>query len=79
MKTLIVASNNQNKLNEYKSFFNDYNILTPSNYIENFSVVEDGLTYAENSQKKLNNYMKRLNSNFSTFSSQLLEMIQAYL
>lgn len=51
-KTIIISSQNENKLKEFEYFFNDYYILTPRDFIEDFSVIEDGNSYTQNAIKK---------------------------
>lgn len=54
MKKIIVASNNQKKIKEIKEILNDFNLEVKSLKEENIDidVVEDGLTFEENSRKK---------------------------
>lgn len=54
MKKIIVASNNQKKIKEIKEILNDFNLEVKSLKEENIDidVVEDGVTFEENSRKK---------------------------
>jgi len=54
MRQLLIATNNQGKIEELHELLADLNIelITPSQIGLDLDVVEDGLTYAENATKK---------------------------
>lgn len=47
MKTLIVASNNMNKINEIKNMLPDYTILSLKDFGD-YDIIENGLTFEDN-------------------------------
>lgn len=50
MKTVYIATKNSGKINEFKTFFNKYNIKVKSllDFEENFEIEETGSTFSEN-------------------------------
>lgn len=50
MKTVYIATRNSGKINEFKTFFNKYNIKVKSllDFEENFEIEETGSTFSEN-------------------------------
>lgn len=58
-KNIYIATTNQNKLKEFKNYFNNkYNFLTFSNHDD---VNENGSTFIENAKIKANYYAKQIN------------------
>lgn len=64
MKTIVIATNNQNKLKEFKKILDNYNIITLKD-IEYFNEIEEtGQTFEENALIKaetIHNYLKQKN------------------
>lgn len=62
MKTIVLASNNKHKVEEFKEILKEYNILT-LNDIEYYEEIEEnGKTFEENAlikAKTINNYLKQ--------------------
>ena len=54
MNKLLIATNNQGKIEELQELLKDLNIelVTPADIDLDLDVIEDGLTYAENANKK---------------------------
>lgn len=54
MNQLLIATNNNGKIQELQSLLSDLNVelLTPSQIGLDIDIIEDGLTYAENATKK---------------------------
>lgn len=52
MKTIILASNNKDKLREFRSLFPDYEILSLKEIGYTEDIIEDGETFSENAYKK---------------------------
>lgn len=48
MKTIVLASNNKNKIKEFKEIFSDYNILSLNDIGFNDEIEETGETFLEN-------------------------------
>lgn len=60
-KTIVVASNNQHKLKEFKDILVDYNILSLKDIGFTEEIEENGLTFEENAlikAKAVHNYLK---------------------
>ena len=49
---MIFASNNKGKINEIKSIFKNYEILSLNDVNLDIDIVEDGKTFYENAYKK---------------------------
>lgn len=64
MKTIVIATNNENKLKEFKKILDNYNIITLKD-IEYFNEIEEtGQTFEENALIKaetIHNYLKQKN------------------
>ena len=62
MKTIVIASNNENKLKEFKKILHNYNIVTLKD-IEYFDEIEEtGETFEENAiikAKTIHEYLKQ--------------------
>ena len=61
MKTIILASNNKHKIEEFKAMLPSYNILTMNDVGYTEDVVEDGETFLENSLIKARALTKFIN------------------
>jgi len=62
METIILASNNQHKVNEFKKILNEYKILTMKDIGFNEDIEENGNTFLENSlikAKTIHDYLKK--------------------
>ena len=74
MKKLIIASNNQGKINEIKKVLNDMpiNVFSLKDIGLDIDVEEDGITFEENAKKKSEEIYKELikrgESNFIVMS-----------
>ena len=54
METIVIASNNKNKIEQMKQIMPEYNLLTMSDIGFNDDIVEDGETFLENALIKAN-------------------------
>ncbi len=61
MKTIVLASNNSHKIEEFKTILKDYNIVTMNEVGFTDDIVEDGSTFLENSLIKARALIKFLN------------------
>ena len=52
MKEIVIASNNQGKINDFKVIFPDYHVIGISELIPDFDVEETGVTFEENAKLK---------------------------
>ena len=67
MKTIVVASNNLHKINEFKTILKDYNILTLKDIGFEEEIIEDGKTFLENSLIKARAVTKFLSNKGGNF------------
>ena len=58
MKTLVIASANKHKIEEFKSIFSDYNVLSLSDIGFSEDIAETGKTLEENSSIKAKTILK---------------------
>lgn len=61
MKEIVIASNNQGKINDFKVIFPDYHVIGISELIPDFDVEETGSTFEENAILKSEAAAKALN------------------
>ncbi|QSY54751.1 XTP/dITP diphosphatase [Staphylococcus simiae] len=61
MKDIVIASNNQGKINDFKVIFPEYNVIGISELIPNFDVEETGTTFEANAKLKSEAAAKALN------------------
>lgn len=61
---MIVATNNNGKINEIKAIFRDYEVFSLSDKNIKIEVNEDGNTFEENAVKKQKKYMRFLKNLF---------------
>lgn len=64
MKTIVIATNNQNKLKEFKKILDNYNIITLKDIEYLNEIEETGQTFEENALIKaetIHNYLKQKN------------------
>ncbi|GJF43436.1 XTP/dITP diphosphatase [Staphylococcus argenteus] len=52
MKEIVIASNNQGKINDFKVIFPDHHVISISELIPDFDVEETGTTFEENAKLK---------------------------
>lgn len=52
VEDLVIATNNQGKINDFKVIFPDYNVIGISELIQDFDVEETGTTFEENAKLK---------------------------
>ena len=67
METIVLASNNQHKIKEFKEIMKDYNIVTMAEVGFTDDIVEDGDTFLANStikSKTIAKYLKERNLNY---------------
>ena len=67
METIVLASNNQHKIKEFKEIMKDYNIVTMAEVGFTDDIVEDGDTFLANStikSKTIAKYLKEKNLNY---------------
>lgn len=67
METIVLASNNQHKIKEFKEILANYNIVTMADVGFTDDIVEDGTTFEENSKIKTNTiakYLREKNLNY---------------
>lgn len=67
METIVLASNNQHKIKEFKEIMKDYNIVTMAEVGFTDDIVEDGDTFLANSTIKsqtIAKYLKEKNLNY---------------
>lgn len=67
METIVLASNNQHKIKEFKEIMKDYNIITMAEVGFTDDIVEDGDTFLANStikSKTIAKYLKEKNLNY---------------
>ena len=67
MKTIVLATNNKHKLEEFRQILKDYNILSLKEIEFNDEIIEDGKTFEENAlikAKTVSNYLKKRNKNY---------------
>ena len=67
METIVLASNNQHKIKEFKDIIKDYNIVTMAEVGFTDDIVEDGDTFLANStikSKTIAKYLKEKNLNY---------------
>ena len=67
METIVLASNNQHKIKEFKEIMKDYNIVTMAEVGFTDDIVEDGDTFLANStikSKTIAKYLKGKNLNY---------------
>ena len=67
METIVLASNNQHKIKEFKEIMKDYNIVTMAEVGFTDDIVEDGVTFLANStikSKTIAKYLKEKNLNY---------------
>lgn len=67
MKTIVLATNNKHKLEEFRQILKDYNILSLKEIEFNDEIIEDGKTFEENAlikAKTVSNYLKKQNKNY---------------
>ena len=76
METIVLASNNQHKVKEFKKILSNYEILTLKDIDFNEDIEETGSTFAENALIKaetIHNYLK----DKQTFSMNYRDMFNA--
>lgn len=61
MKEIVIATNNQGKINDFKVIFPDYHVIGISELIPDFDVEETGVTFEENAKLKSEAAAKALN------------------
>ncbi len=61
MTDIVIASSNKGKINDFKVFFSDYNVIGINEIIEDFDVEETGTTFEENARLKSEAAAKALN------------------
>ena len=52
MEDIVIATNNQGKINDFKAIFKNQNVIGISELIEDFDVEETGATFEENAKLK---------------------------
>lgn len=60
MKEIVIASNNQGKINDFKVIFPDYHVIGISELIPDFDVEETGSTFEENAILKSEGWRKSI-------------------
>ncbi len=60
-RTIVVASNNKNKIREIKEILDGFEIKPVCDFVENFSVDEDGGSFCENAYLKAKTLKKYVN------------------
>ncbi len=60
MKEIVIASNNQGKINDFKVIFPDYHVIGISELIPDFDVEETGSTFEENAILKIRSCSKSI-------------------
>ena len=55
MEDIVIASNNQGKINDFKAIFPNKNVIGISELIKDFDVEETGTTFEENAKLKEKN------------------------
>lgn len=60
METIVLASNNKNKIKEFKKILKNYNIIPMEDIGFEQDIVEDGKTFLDNSLIKTNTIAKIL-------------------
>ncbi len=71
MKTIVLASNNKNKIKEFKEIFSDYNILSLNDIGFNDEIEETGETFLENAfikAKTIHLFLKDKNLDYDVVS-----------
>lgn len=71
MKTIVLASNNKNKIREFREIFSDYNILSLNDIGFNAEIEETGETFLENSfikAKTIHLFLKDKNLDYDVVS-----------
>ncbi len=61
MADIVIASNNQGKINDFKAIFPNDNVVGISEVIKDFDVEETGTTFEENARLKSETAAKALN------------------
>ena len=61
MEDIVIASNNQGKINDFKAIFPNKNVIGISELIKDFDVEETGTTFEENAKLKSVAAAKALN------------------
>lgn len=62
MEDIVIATNNQGKINDFKAIFKNQNVIGISELIEDFDVEETGATFEENAKLKSEAAAHALNS-----------------
>lgn len=52
MEDIVIATNNQGKINDFKAIFKNQHVIGISELIEDFDVEETGATFEENARLK---------------------------
>ena len=71
MKTIVLASNNKNKIKEFREIFSDYNILSLNDIGFNDEIEETGKTFLENAlikAKTIHLFLKDKNLDYDVVS-----------
>lgn len=71
METIVLASNNQHKIKEFKEILTEYNIIPMSEIGFDEDIVEDGTTFLENSKIKtyaISKFLKEKNLNYTVMA-----------
>ena len=71
MKTIVLASNNKHKIEEFKTIMKDYNILSLKDIGFNKEIVEDGETLLENAlikAREVSLYLRDNNINYDVIA-----------
>ena len=61
MTDIVIATNNQGKINDFKAIFPNDNVIGISELLKDFDVEETGTTFEENAILKSEAAAKRLN------------------